>query len=257
MWRPLLRPHRQLERLFRSASFSILASLSRFILSWTSKHSPLFFPFLMVPVTVRKPFRLVCFTRLDFSLVEMSFSCFKVMLMPWPPIGSDLTLSVFRISMASSLALILIKVDKKYLLGYKYLTLTSSVTLVKCSLSQWRAEGWPPLVKEVAGAEAGTECSWLCPPAFSPRHWYCPAPPRWCWHWPTCSDWPRAGLRTAESPVWDFSSGGQPRGPGLCRCSSLITVNTLSYCMSSLRSIYINLPCRNYAVLRQASSYEY
>ena len=68
----------------------------------------------MVPVTVRKPFRLVCFTRLDFSLVEMSFSCFKVMLMPWPPIGSDLTLSVFRISMASSLALILIKVGEQF-----------------------------------------------------------------------------------------------------------------------------------------------
>lgn len=104
---PLFSPQIHDSSFFAFTSFSILASLSLFIFKWTSKHSPLFFPRLIVPVTVRNPLLDAGFTNCAFSLVT-SFSCLSVMFTPGPPIGSSLTLSVLSISMASSLALILI-----------------------------------------------------------------------------------------------------------------------------------------------------
>ena len=111
MWSPLFSPQQQLFCFFKLTSFSMDANLSLFIFKWTSKHSPLFLPFLMVPVTVRNPFVDIWGTSLALSWV--SSLCRSVMLTPCPPIGSDLVHSVLRISIASSLGLIL-KEQKYY-----------------------------------------------------------------------------------------------------------------------------------------------
>ena len=130
---PRFSPQQHPAGFFRFASFSMSANLSLFIFSCTSKHSPeskiivsmenltsqyqevipLFFPFLIVPVTVRKP-DLVAFGEIwedgisfDLSLLLEWSLWVRVILTPCPPIGSVFVLSVFSISIASSLAFIL------------------------------------------------------------------------------------------------------------------------------------------------------